>query len=241
MVILLGLTGGNALKPCFMCDFNSRSSHEIKYGVKTVYKRRTEYVIGKDNVRYNPIVDPSKIIIPPLHIKLGLFKNFIKSLGEKAIRFLMELFPKLSPEKVEEGVLNGPDIRSLIQSKDFVKRLTAKERNAFKALCDYTLGFLGNYRASNYKRLAQNLKKTFRILGVHMSVKIHYAVDHVDDFASNCGAFSDEQGERVHQDIKEIQRRYKGHDCLAILTDYAWSLKREGRYYGREPRKSLHF
>ena len=39
-------------------------------------------VVGENNVIAEPLVDRSKIIFPPLHIKLGRFKMFVKALDK---------------------------------------------------------------------------------------------------------------------------------------------------------------
>jgi len=39
-------------------------------------------VVGEKNVIAEPLVDRSKIILPPLHIKLGLMKQFVKALDK---------------------------------------------------------------------------------------------------------------------------------------------------------------
>ena len=33
---------------------------------------------GSHNVQSRPLVEPNKILLPPLHIKLGLMKNSVK-------------------------------------------------------------------------------------------------------------------------------------------------------------------
>ena len=53
-----------------------------------------------------------------------------------------------------------------------------------------------------------------------MSVKMHYLFSHIDQFPENLGAMSDKQGERFHQDIKEMKTRYQGRWDAAIMADY---------------------
>ena len=60
-----------------------------------------------------------------------------------------------------------------------------------------------------------------------MSVKMHYLFSHIDRFPKNLGAMSDEQGERFHQDIKEMETRYQGRWDAAMMADYCWTLKRD--------------
>ena len=37
---------------------------------------------AEELLEYTPLVDPKKILLPPLHIKLGLMKNFIKAMDK---------------------------------------------------------------------------------------------------------------------------------------------------------------
>ena len=72
--------------------------------------------VGEKNVINEPMVDREKIIFPPLHIKLGLMKQFVKALDKEGDCFLYicSAFPSLSYEKVKAGVFDGPHIRQLI-------------------------------------------------------------------------------------------------------------------------------
>jgi hypothetical protein len=50
----------------------------------------------------------------------------------------------------------------------------------------------------------------FKELGCNMSFKVHFLDSHLDNFPANLGAVSEEQAERFHQDIKEMERRCQG-------------------------------
>ena len=41
-----------------------------------------------------------------------------------------------------------------------------------------------------------------------MSIKLHYLFTHIDYFPENLGDVSEEQGERLHQDIRTKKERY---------------------------------
>ena len=56
-----------------------------------------------------------------------------------------------------------------------------------------------------------------------MSLKIHLLVDHLESFPPNCGDYSDEQGERFHQDVAKIKNRYKGKRKNRMLGEYCWA------------------
>lgn len=60
-----------------------------------------------------------------------------------------------------------------------------------------------------------------------MNLKLHFLHSHVETFPENLGDFSEEQGERFHQDLQKMEKRYQGVWKDHMLADYCWSLKRE--------------
>ena len=52
--------------------------------------------------------------------------------------------------------------------------------------------FLGNYRADKYKEIVNNMLGNFKILGIDMSIKVHFLHSHLDLFPENLGDVSDE-------------------------------------------------
>ena len=71
---------------------------------------------GSKNVEHPTLADTSKILLPPLHIKLGLLKNFVKAMDKtgEAVQYLIRKFPRLNKAKIKEGVFVGPQIRQLL-------------------------------------------------------------------------------------------------------------------------------
>ena len=53
-----------------------------------------------------------------------------------------------------------------------------------------------------------NLLSSFENIGAKMNIKVHFLHSHLDLFPDNLGALRDEQGERFHQDISEMEERY---------------------------------
>ena len=46
--------------------------------------------------------------------------------------------------------------------------------------------------------------------------------------------FSEEQGERFHQDIKTLENRYQERCDMHIMADYCWSLEKDcSKMYSR--------
>jgi len=60
-----------------------------------------------------------------------------------------------------------------------------------------------------------------------MSLKIYFLEKHFDFFPEIFGEVSDEHGERFHQDIMAMEKRYQGKWTLSMLADYCWTLKRD--------------
>lgn len=103
IAILTGMQTGYTKYMCFLCKWDSRatSSHyHIKY-----FEERKENIIGDLNVIHESLVPKDKVILPPLHIKLGVVKNFIKSLNTEGYAFkrIQTIFPRLSAAKLKEG------------------------------------------------------------------------------------------------------------------------------------------
>ena len=75
-----------------------------------------------------------------------------------------------------------------------------------------------------------------------MSLKLHMLDAHLEKFKDNVAAYSEEQGEHFHQDVKEVERCYQGHYDERIMGDYIWSLEQECDLdYNRKSRKSSGF
>ena len=61
------------------------------------------------NMINDQLVPPNKVLLPPLHIKLGIMKQFVKTFDNEsfALQYLHTKFPKLSSEKVRAGIFVG--------------------------------------------------------------------------------------------------------------------------------------
>lgn len=61
------------------------------------------------------------MLLPPLHIKLGLMKKFVKALDKNVAVFqhLCTLFPALSSSKLKEGIYIRLQIREVLKDEVF--------------------------------------------------------------------------------------------------------------------------
>ncbi|GBN18851.1 hypothetical protein AVEN_188288-1 [Araneus ventricosus] len=100
IAMLLGLQGGNTKYPCFLCEWDSRERSQ--HWIKREWPVREKLKIGSKNVIEEALVDREKILLPQLHIKLGLIKKFVKALDKegRCFKHLLHAFPGLSTAKV---------------------------------------------------------------------------------------------------------------------------------------------
>jgi len=227
IAVLLGLQACYTKYCCFLCEWDSRATG-THYSRKH-WRHRQSLTPGMKNVTHKTLIKPSKVLSFPLHIKLGLMKNFLKALDVKgpAFTYLCGKFPRLTYEKVKAGVFVGPQIRQLFKDQQSEAVLSDKEKAAWQFFEECSYGFPRNLKAANFRELVQDLKVSYEQLGYNMSLKMHFLFSHLDFFPLNCGAVSNERGERFHQEMSVMGHRYKGKWNVGMLGDYCWMMKRD--------------
>jgi hypothetical protein len=60
-----------------------------------------------------------------------------------------------------------------------------------------------------------------------MSLKINFLNSHLDFSPENLGAVSEEQGERFHLDIKDMERGYQGQWNVNTIGYCCWTIHRK--------------
>ena len=235
---LLGQQGGYTKYPCFLCLWDSRARD--RHYIQKEWPPRENFSVGEKNIINERLVDPAKIIFPPLHIKLGLMKQFVKALSSdsECFKYLCSVFPGVTLEKLKAGIFDGPQIRTLMKDQGFTQSMTDIEKTAWEAFVLVVKEFLGNKKSENYKELVQSMIESYRVLGCNMSIKLHFLNSHLEQFPTNLGDVSDEQGERFHQDIKVMEERYQGRWDIHMMADYCWSIQRDSTDR-RHTRKSI--
>jgi hypothetical protein len=159
---------------------------------------REYFVQGKNNVKNKSLVEIHKILMPPLHIKLGLIKQFIKALDKNSttMQYLPVLFPHSSKAKIEAGIFNGPDIHKMFLSQQFEEAMPVRALNAWITFRSVVEIFLRNNKSPNYQELIEDMITKYQILGCRMTLKLHVLHSHLDFFGDNMGDISEEHGER---------------------------------------------
>ena len=131
---------------------------------------------------YTPLVASENILMPLLHIKLGLVKQFVKALNKDgdAFQHIDALFSYLSDAKKKAGIFTGPQIRQMLRSEELTSKMTATEAAAWKTFRDVVENFLENKHSSDYKILVNNLMEEYEKMGCRMSLKMHFLHSHLD-------------------------------------------------------------
>ncbi|XP_025073388.1 LOW QUALITY PROTEIN: uncharacterized protein LOC112552414, partial [Pogonomyrmex barbatus] len=115
--------------PCFLYlwDNRDRENHYVK--VHWPATKSTEP--GQKNIINKPLVEPSKIFLPPLHIKLGLMKQFVKALNKDGsyYAYLAKKFPAITDAKLKEGIFDDA-IRTILRDGAFIVTMNVKEKAA---------------------------------------------------------------------------------------------------------------
>jgi len=113
--------------------------------------------------------------------------HFVKRMDKtgRGFEYVRNKFPNVSGAKIKKGTFIGPQIRELMQDKQFDEDLNKTERNAwllFKRICK---DFLGNHKAANYQEVVQDLLTSYKAMGRNMSLKILFLESHLDFFPGN--------------------------------------------------------
>jgi len=169
----MGMQHGYTKYCCFLCDWDSPDKKN--HYVNKLWPKRTSLTPGEKNAVNPPLILPEKIYLPPLHIKLGLMKNLVKGMDTTGSRleYVRNKFPNVSETKIKEGIFIGPQMRELIQDKEFDEDLNETERNAWLSFKRIYKDFLGNHKAAKYQYVVQDLLTSYKAMGCSMSLKIH--------------------------------------------------------------------
>ena len=195
-------------------------------------------------MKQTPLVKPKKVLLSPLHIKLGLIKQFAKKLNPEgdAFQHIRELISKLSEKKIKNGVFVGPQVKQLIKSDSFPEKLSALKTRAWKSFVSVVEDFLGNHKANNFRKIVEELADAYEKMGCRMLLKLHVQHCHIDELKDNMGDYSEEQAERFHQDVKSFEKRNKSQYNESMMGECIWNLVRESELtYNWQSRKKTSF
>ncbi|GBL73187.1 hypothetical protein AVEN_159257-1 [Araneus ventricosus] len=117
----------------FKASISGTVGTEKKHYIKKVWSKRQFLIRGVKTEENEPLFASEKILLPPLHIKLGLMKNFVKAMdcGGSRFQYISLKFPKVSGTRIKGGTFVGPQFRQLMKDPVFESKLTKKEAAAW--------------------------------------------------------------------------------------------------------------
>ena len=126
--LVIWFQNGCTKYPCFLCLGDSQADDQ--HYVRQEWPLRQGLRPRLHNIQFHFLVEPNKILVPSLHIKLGVMKNFMKAMDRKGcvFIFLQEKFSRISMEKLKSGIFNGLQIRELMKDPMFDEALEGNWR-----------------------------------------------------------------------------------------------------------------
>jgi hypothetical protein len=92
-----------------------------------VWQAREYFVPRKPNIKNILFMNPEKVFLPRIHIRLGLMRNFVETLDKivEGFIYLRSKFPNLSDDKVKEGIFVGPQIGRVMFNENFERKFNS--------------------------------------------------------------------------------------------------------------------
>ena len=84
------------------------------------------------------------------------------------------------------------------------------EYNAWSSFVLVVENFLGENNSCNYVELVNSTLVSYKQLNAYMSIKVYFLFSQLEKFPENIGSVNDEQGERFHQDMRDMEKKYQG-------------------------------
>ncbi|GFV35436.1 uncharacterized protein TNCV_3204681 [Trichonephila clavipes] len=88
--------------------------------------------------------------------------------------------------------------------------MTEVESKACNSFVLVMSNFLGKKRSDDHVELVESMLSNLKELECNMSIELHFLLSHLDRFPQNLGDFSEQQGERFHQDLRTMEESYQG-------------------------------
>ena len=104
-------------------------------------------------ITFNSFVEPNKILLPSLYIKLEVMKNFLKTKDEEGRGFaFFKKFPRICMERLQAGIFDSSQTKELMKDTMFGEAQSKTELSAWKSLKSVVTNFQGNHRSTDYEK-----------------------------------------------------------------------------------------
>ncbi|KAJ4442703.1 hypothetical protein ANN_04292 [Periplaneta americana] len=170
---------------------------------------------GEKNVIRDYLVKRENIMLLPLHIKLGIMKQFVKALHKDGdcFKYTNYKFFFLPEAKPKEGIFVGANI-NLMKDGFFDNSVTLEERVTWTGFKNVVDNFLGNRKHRDLKKkIVKSMLVAMKNLGCNMSIKIHFLHSHLDFFPDCLGGYSEKHEKgfiKTWRNRKALSRQLEG-------------------------------
>ena len=131
------------------------------------------------NVESQPLVELSKILLPSMHLKLGLMKNFVKAMNQEEAAFTYE---KSSPDwgKIERRYFHWSTNMRPYQGQILRQAPSRRQKSGLGQFQICSNRIFVKQKGPNYEKLINNLLQSYQKLDCNMPLKIHFLHSHLD-------------------------------------------------------------
>ena len=138
------------------------------------------------NIQQIPLVNPDKVLMPPLYIKLGLMKNFVIAMAKNSsngFEFPCKKFPRINTSQAERrrNLYWSTDLESF-EDPEFEKALNTLKLQAWQAFKWLCLNLVGNFKSTSFQGVAE-LLASYKKMRSYMSLKMHFLLLHLELFS----------------------------------------------------------
>lgn len=239
--IISGLMTPACRQPCFLCCWNRTA--KINHFEVAAWEPWSdeERRPGNANFVELPLVLSEKLVVPELHIKMGIFQQFIKRLlklhkdqpSDAYLHYLAKF--NFTPKKKHAGALIGTDIRKLVDDSQFADLLEKDGlyvADAWLSFVQVDKFFFGkDKRPENYQELVRDMVANFGRMECNMSLKLHLLAAHLDKFPENLSTWSEQHGERAHQEINTSVQLHPSTSTKRVLTERMEQIKKPAKNF----------
>ena len=240
--VLLGMMNHSSCHPCAWCDVKKEFMHRkgkqrtIASLMKLFFDFFDSRKDKKDAKYYGNVIHPPMIcddvsdntpvicVIPPpeLHLLIGPVNKMsteLESLWPASEEWLKSC--NVKKEEYHGGTFAGNDSRQLLRNVNRLEALRPPEAckkfvNAFKSFNDVVSACYGSNLDADYLQKISIFAADYFRLGISVTPKVHAVIYHIPEFCElmgrGLGPWSEQTGESVHHDFKEMWQRYKVKD-----------------------------
>lgn len=113
VAFLMGLQCSFSKFPCYLCLSDSKDTTGHYY--RQDWQQQTKFSVDRNNVKWEVLLDPEKVLLPPLHLKLCLINQFVTAPDKDSadFKYFQDFLSKLFVAKVKASVFIEPQIKKI--------------------------------------------------------------------------------------------------------------------------------